>query len=96
MQLQVEGEEMGVTLVLIYIAGVLVSICVGRARAGLPIMSILSFSTLFTSPQWSLHQIGSIWLWPVFLIVWLVRGRPESPWQATMSPRGTLRVVRAR
>ena len=36
-----------------------------------------------------------VFFWPVFLIIWLVRGRPESNWQSFHGNDGILRVRRA-
>lgn len=87
---------MGAVIALIYLIGWFGSVMVGRSRAGLTQRGRLSLTTMVTSFEWTAHQIGSMLFWPVFLAVWLIRGRPESPWQCEISPSGTLRVLRAR
>jgi hypothetical protein len=87
---------MGAVIALIYLVGWFGSVMVGRSRAGLTQRGRLSLATIFGSFEWFMHQIASMLFWPIFLAVWLIRGRPESPWESEVSPRGTLRVVRSR
>jgi hypothetical protein len=87
---------MGAVIGLIYVVGWLGSVMVGRSRAGLTQVGRLSLATMFSSFGWFMHQIASMLLWPVFLAVWLIRGRPDSPWHSEITPQGTLRVVRSR
>lgn len=87
---------MSIVIALIYIAGWFGSVMVGRSRAGLTQIGRLSLATMLSSFEWFMHQIASMLLWPIFLAVWLIRGRPDSPWHSEVSPNGTLRVVRSR
>lgn len=87
---------MGLVLGLIYFVGLFGSLVVGRSRAGLTQLGRLNLATIFTSLEWFVHQLASLFLWPIFLVVWLARGRPESPWRSETTARGTLRVVRVR
>ena len=87
---------MAVVIGLIYVAGWLGAVMVGRSRAGLTQMGRLSLATVLSSFEWFSLQVASGIFWPAFLAVWLIRGRPESPWQCETSPGGTLRVVRSR
>jgi len=71
------------------------AVVIGRSRAGLTQKGRLSVSTMSRSPQWVVHQFASMLFWPVVLAVWVIRGRPETPWRSEVTPRGVLRVVRA-
>jgi len=87
---------MALVIALIYFVGLIGSVVVGRFRAGLSQRGRLSAGLMLSSLPWTGHQIASMFFWPVFLVVWLVRGRPASPWQIELSPRGTMRVARVR
>jgi hypothetical protein len=85
---------MGAVVGLIYLVGMVGAVAVARSRAGLSQRGRLSAATMASSPIWMGHQIAAMLLWPVFLTVWLTRGRPESPWRTTQTRRGAIRVVR--
>ncbi len=85
---------MGTALSLLYLVGFLAAIAVGRSRAGLTQSGRVSLGTMVTSPEWFAHQMASMFLWPAFVVTWLARGRPASPWQTSTSSRGQLRVRR--
>lgn len=83
-----------VVVVLVWLVGALLATGVFRVRAGLPFMSILPVHMFFTSFPWIITTGLQCLLWPISLIVWLVRGRPSSPWSATRTARGNIKVVR--
>jgi hypothetical protein len=85
---------MGAAFGIAYLIGMLVSAGVGRSRAGISQIGTLSLETVFGSLSWTLTQMASIILWPVFLCVWLVRGRPESPWKSVRTGGGSIRIRR--
>ena len=87
---------MALVFSLVYLAGVLATVVVSRARAGVTQLGRLSAATVALSLPWFLSQIVAMFVWPVALTIWLIRGRPESPWQSTVNHNGTLRVVRVR
>jgi hypothetical protein len=87
---------MGITVGIIYFIGVFGAVVVGRSRAGLTQLGRLSAATVVLSLPWFLSQMASLLLWPVFLVVWLARGRPETPWEAVSSRRGGAIQVRRR
>jgi hypothetical protein len=78
----------------VYIIGVLGSVMVGRARLGISQRGRLDGATMMNSIPWVAAQIASMFLWPVFLVVWLAKGRPETPWEAVTTQRGHLKVRR--
>ena len=81
---------------ILYLIGVLGALIVGRSRAGLTQLGRLSAATVILSLPWFLSQMASLLFWPVFLVVWLARGRPETPWEAVSSRRGGAIQVRRR
>ena len=85
---------MALTLVLIYICGMLGMVVADRYRVGLTQRGRLSLATVLTSLPWALRTLGKIFVWPAVLALWLVQGRPESPWQAITTRNGTLTVRR--
>jgi hypothetical protein len=85
---------MALVLVLIYICGMLGMVVADRYRVGLTQRGRLSLATVLTSLPWALTTLGKIFAWPAVLALWLVQGRPRSPWQATTTRNGTLTVRR--
>jgi hypothetical protein len=88
------GASMGLALTLGYLAGMLASAGVGRSRAGVSQRGRLSLFTILGSLPWFLAQVVSMFAWPVFLCVWLIRGRPASPWRALTTGDGTVLIRR--
>ena len=84
---------MATAVAIIYLVGIIASVVVGRSRAGLSQWA-LSIDTVFGSLPWFLTQMVSMLAWPVFLCVWLARGRPRSPWKAITTGDGSIRVRR--
>lgn len=85
---------MGTAFAFGYLIGMLVSAGVGRSRAGISQRGRLSMFTIFGSLPWFVTQLVSMFAWPAFLCVWLVRGRPDSPWRALTTGDGTVLVRR--
>jgi hypothetical protein len=85
---------MATAIALAYLVGIITSVVVGRSRTGLSQRGRLSMETIFGSLPWFLTQMVSMFAWPVFLCVWLVRGRPASPWKAITTGDGSIRVRR--
>ena len=85
---------MSTVFVIGYLVGVIGTVVVGRARAGLTQRGRLSAATIALSIPWFLTQIATMFVWPVVLVVWLARGRPRSRWASTTGRNGTVRVVR--
>jgi hypothetical protein len=85
---------LGLTIGITYLIGVVGAVVVGRARAGLSQIGRLSAATMALSLPWVLSQMASLVLWPVFLVVWLARGRPETPWESVETRRGVIQVRR--
>jgi hypothetical protein len=50
--------------------------------------------TIITSMPWFLTQMAMVAFWPIFLCVWLARGRPASPWKSVTTADGSVRVRR--
>lgn len=86
---------MGVAIAVIYLVGCIASAGVGRSRANISQRGRLSAGTIFGSLPWFGTQMVTMALWPVFLCVWLARGRPPSPWKSLRTGGGTI-VVRRR
>jgi len=80
----------------IYLVGIIGAVVVGRARVGLSQRGRLSGATMMRSVPWFVTQMASMILWPIFLIVWLAKGRPESPWEAVTAGRDGSLTVRRR
>lgn len=69
---------MGFALSFIYLAGWLGTVCVMRVRAGIPLWGrIKVFGRGGVGVDWILIGIVIALGWPVALVVWLLRGRPE-------------------
>jgi hypothetical protein len=86
---------MGLVLGTIYVIGLLAVVVVSRARVGLTQLGRMSGATVLGSLPWFVTQIAAMLFWPIFLGVWLARGRPETPWEVVTAPRsGSLRVRR--
>jgi len=85
---------MATAIAIMYLVGILASVAVGRSRAGLSQRGRLSMGTIFGSLPWFLTQMASMFVWPIFLCVWLARGRPASPWKSTTTGDGSIRVRR--
>jgi hypothetical protein len=85
---------MGVAIAISYLVGMLTSVGVGRSRAGISQRGRLSALTILGSLPWFLAQMASMFVWPIFLCVWLARGRPQSPWKAFDTIDGTVLVRR--
>lgn len=77
-----------------YLIGMLVSVGVGRSRAGISQRGRLSLFTIFGSLPWFMTQMASMLAWPAFLCLWLARGRPDSPWRAVTTVDGSVLVRR--
>ncbi|MEU6151489.1 hypothetical protein ABZ816_15975 [Actinosynnema sp. NPDC047251] len=75
-----------------YIIGMITTAGIARSRAGLGQGGRLSFLTILGSSRWFLTQMVSMFTWPLFLCVWLVRGRPKSPWKVTTTSAGTMLI----
>jgi hypothetical protein len=71
----------------VYIIGFIAAAGVGRSRAGISQRGRLSADLVFGNLPWSLVQMASMVTWPVFLCVWLARGRPKSPWESRHDER---------
>lgn len=82
---------MGTALAIIYFTGVIAAAVVGRSRAG---VSRLSVGTIFGSLPWVGTQVVAMAAWPLFLCVWLARGRPPTPWKSTTTRTGSVRIQR--
>lgn len=85
---------MGAVIALIYLIGIIGSVVVGRSRAGITQSGRLSMETILRSLPWFLTQMAAMAVWPVFLVVWIARGRPASPWKCTPLADGTLTIRR--
>lgn len=90
---------MGALLFLTYIVGEGVSMWVFMSRAGLGFLVVWGVPVgyrlrLFaTNVQWLTTSFGKALVWPLVLTVWLVQGRPESPW-TVVGKRHNVPVVR--
>jgi hypothetical protein len=61
-----------------YIAGILIAASVIRVRAGVGLANQLKIlGDRGFGPVWFLTAMAASMFWPVTLVVWLVRGRPE-------------------
>ncbi len=87
---------MGAVIGAVYVVGVIATVAVGRYRVGLSQRGRLDGSTALRSMPWVAVSSASMLLWPVFLAVWLARGRPETPWETQTSPRDGALVIRRR
>jgi hypothetical protein len=87
---------MGLVIGLIWIIGLIVTICVQRVRIGMTLMGTLSARTVFGSLPWFLICTVSAMFWPVALIVWIAQGRKETPWELVSSPRDNALLVKRR
>lgn len=85
---------MDTVLSIVYLLGVVGAAGVGRHRAGISQRGRLTADLIFRSLRWFGTQMLTMFLWPIFLVVWLVRGRPESPWEMVSGPHGSFRVHR--
>jgi hypothetical protein len=83
----------GTFLTVMYLAGAVGAVMVGRARAEISQIGRLRLMTAVLSPVWFARQMASVLLWPLFLVVWLIQGRPGPEWIADGS-QGVLRVRR--
>jgi hypothetical protein len=85
---------MAAAIAIIYIVGCIAAGVVSRSRVGLGQRGRLSAGTIIGSLPWFLTQMASVIAWPVFLCVWLARGRPASPWKSIFTGDGSIRVRR--
>lgn len=85
---------MAAVLAILYLVGVLVAAGVSRSRVGISQRGRLSVGTIVTSMPWFLTQMAMVAFWPIFLCVWLARGRPASPWKSVATTDGSIRVRR--
>lgn len=85
---------MGMFFGIAYFVGFVGAVVVGRYRAGISQMGRLPTGLMLKSLPWVAHQVTSFALWPVFLGVWLARGRPESPWELVGPVNGSGQVRR--
>ena len=86
---------MGIAITIAYLVGCIAAAGVGRSRANISQGGRLSAATIFGSLPWFGTQMATMAVWPIFLCVWLARGRPPSPWKSTRTRNGTI-VVRRR
>jgi ABC-type dipeptide/oligopeptide/nickel transport system permease component len=89
-------ELMGVVIGLTWLIGMVVTVCVGRARIGMSQWGIVPLETVIRSLPWFVTSMVVIAFWPVALVIWLVRGRPSTPWELTTTRDNTLIVKRRR
>jgi hypothetical protein len=85
---------MGLVIALIYIVGILAAVGVGRHRVGMSQMGRLDAKLVFLSLPWFLSSLVVIMFWPVALVVWLARGKQDTPWELLEARDGTLMVKR--
>jgi hypothetical protein len=85
---------MGIVIALIYIVGIVAAVGVGRHRIGMSQLGMLPAKTVFLSLPWFLNSMVLMMFWPVALIVWLARGKQETPWELREARDGTLIVKR--
>lgn len=81
-------------LAIVYIGGWLGTVMVDRYRVGVTQFGRVPLATMLTSLPWFVTTLGKMLVWPIVLVVWLVGGRPASPWEATTSSNGVLTVRR--
>jgi hypothetical protein len=87
---------MGVVIGLVWIVGIFVAVGVGRARIGMSQWGRLGLETVMRSLPWFLTSLVIMMFWPIALIVWLARGRAETPWELEETPRNGTLVVKRR
>ena len=85
---------MAAVISIIYLVGFIAAGVVSRSRVGMGQRGRLSAGTIIGSLPWFLTQMASMIAWPVFLCVWLARGRPASPWKSITTGDGSIRVRR--
>ncbi|WP_055490857.1 hypothetical protein [Streptomyces sp. TP-A0356] len=76
-----------------HLAGVAVALWTFNARAGGSLWRGVTLSVLAMSPEWTVTSVAKAVGWELTLIVWLLRGRPSSPWGPRPGSR-TGRVLR--
>jgi hypothetical protein len=85
---------MATAIAVVYLVGWISAAGVARSRAGLGQRGRLTPGLILGSLPWFLMQMATMIAWPAFLVVWLARGRPESPWKSITTADGSIRVRR--
>jgi ABC-type dipeptide/oligopeptide/nickel transport system permease component len=83
-----------IVIALIWFIGMVVTVGVGRSRIGMTQRGTLPIELILRSLPWFLTTMVVIAFWPVVLALWLVRGRPPTPWELVKSPRDNGLIVR--
>jgi hypothetical protein len=68
---------MGVTLGVVYVIGFLIAMGVTRHRAGVGQGRIQIFGREGFGAGWFARHCVTVLFWPVSLVIWLAKGRPE-------------------
>ncbi|MFF8930129.1 hypothetical protein ACF1AO_22950 [Streptomyces longwoodensis] len=76
-----------------HLAGMFVGMWTFKARAGGSFWYGVPTRVMLISPEWTLVSLGKALLWEVTLVLWLVNGKPASPWGVPVDSRSG-RIVR--
>ncbi|WP_018547786.1 hypothetical protein [Streptomyces sp. LaPpAH-108] len=71
---------MGTAFALTHFLGIAVAMWTFNARAGGSFWHGVPPRLMLISPEWTAVSIGKAFLWEVTPAVWLLGGRPSSPW----------------
>ncbi|MER5517678.1 hypothetical protein [Streptomyces sp. NPDC002763] len=71
---------MGTAVGLAHVIGVVIALWTFNGRAGGSFWHGMPPMLMLISPEWLIASVGKALLWEVTLVVWLVGGRPSSPW----------------
>jgi hypothetical protein len=78
---------MGTVLGLGHLLGLAIALWTFNARAGGSFWHGIPRRVMLISPEWTLVSFGKAFVWEITLVVWLVGGRPSSPWGVRANSR---------